>query len=380
MKLFNEDHEQFRDMVRKFVDKEVIPNRNEWEKNREIPREFWKKLGELGCLGFAYDEKYGGMNLDFIYSVVLTEELTRSRCGGLDAAVACHNDMASTYINLAGTDEQKEKYLPRCITGDAVCGIGVTEPNTGSDVAAIRLTAVRDGDDYILNGQKTFITNGYCGDLIVTAAKTDTNAKPPHRGISLFIVEKGTPGFSSNKLEKMGCHATDTAELFYDDCRVPAANLLGEEGSGFKTTMTNFQKERLIATVMAMGYCDVMIQDTIAYTKERTAFGQPISQFQVNKHKIVEMAAEAEMAKIFTYHIAQEYIEGRDMMKEISMAKYLTSDLANKIAYQCVQLHGGYGYMDEYQISRDYTNVRAHTITGGTNEIMKEIVADRLGL
>lgn len=380
MKLFSEDHDQFRDMVKKFVANEIAPNAQEWENKREIPRELWKKLGDVGCLGFCYDEKYGGMNLDIIYSVVLEEELTRSRCGGLDAAIAVHNDMASTYINLVGTEAQKEKYLPLLISGDAVCGIGVTEPSAGSDVSGLRLSAVKDGDAYILNGQKTFITNGYYGDIIVTAAKTDPKANPPHRGISLFIVEKDTPGFTARKLEKMGCHASDTAELFYEDCRVPAESLLGEEGSGFKTIMRNFQRERIISAIMAIAYCGLMIEDTIIYAKDRTAFGKPISSFQVNKHRLVEIASETEMSKTFAYHICQEYVEGRDMIKEISMLKYMTADLVNKVANQCVQLHGGYGYMYEYPICRDYTNVRVHPFAGGTNEIMKEIIADKMGL
>jgi acyl-CoA dehydrogenase len=380
MKIFHEEHDQFRDMVKKFVANEITPNAAAWEKNRQIPRELWKKLGELGCLGFSYDEAYGGMNLDFIYSVVLIEELARSRCGGLDAAVAAHNDMSTTYLNLAGTHEQKMKYLVPCTTGDAVCAIAVTEPNAGSDVAAIRLAAVRDGDDYILNGQKTFITNGYYGDILITVAKTDTKVQPGHRGISLFIVEKGMPGFSANKLEKMGGNASDVAELFFEDCRVPAANRLGQEGTGFGTIMKNFQKERLIAVVSYLAACEQMIEDTIAYAKERTAFGVPISTFQVNKHKIVEMATETEMAKVFVYHICQEYVSGQDMTKEISMAKYVVGELVNKVAYQCVQLHGGYGYMKEYPICQAYTDVRVHSIAGGTTEIMKEIVAGRLGL
>ena len=260
MKLFNEDHNQFRDTVRKFVANEITPHAAEWEADRRIPKELWKKLGELGCLGFSYDEEYGGMNLDFIYSVVLIEELARSRCGGLDAAVAAHNDMSTTYINLAGTHDQKMKYLPPCTTGEKVCAIGVTEPNAGSDVAAVRLTAVNDGDHYILNGQKTFITNGYYGDIVITAAKTDTKVEPAYRGISLFIVEKGMAGFSANKLEKMGGHASDTAELFYDDCRVPAENLLGEEGTGFGTIMKGL---KLIHTTSRIGYRVEITRDDI---------------------------------------------------------------------------------------------------------------------
>ena len=381
MQLFNDDHHQFRETVRKFVAGEITPHGAEWEKNGAIPKDLWRKMGELGFLGFCYDEVYGGLNLDAAYSVVLAEELTRSRCGGVEVAVSVHNDMSTTYLDLLGTNEQKTKFLTPCIKGEAVCAIAVTEPDAGTDVAAIRTTAIRDGNDYVINGQKTFISNGHSADIIIVAAKTDPKCAEAYKGISLLVVEKGANGFTAGrKLEKMGSHACDTAELFFEDCRVPAENLLGEPGSGFKAIMQNFQKERLIAAVMSTAYCEQMISDTISYVKERKVFGRPVGSFQVNKHKLVEMASETEMAKVFVYHCCQGFIAGRDMIKEISMAKYLAGELVNRVAYQCVQLHGGYGYMQEYPICKAYTNVRLHAIAGGTTEIMKEVIASKIGL
>lgn len=381
MTFFDQDHLQFRETVRKFVAKEITPHSAEWESKREIPKELWKKMGSLGFLGFCYDEEYGGLGLNAIYSLILAEELSKSRCGGVEVAVAVHNDMSTTYLDLLGSHEQKTTYLTPCIRGESICAIAITEPDAGSDVAALRTNAVKEGDHYVINGQKTFITNGYYGDVIIVAAKTDRRPNIPYGGISLFIVEKGMPGFvSSKKIEKMGMHASDTGELFFEDCQVPAGNLLGKEGAGFKAIMKNFQKERLMAAIMSIAHCEQMISDTIAYTKERTAFGTPINSFQANRFRIVEMASETEMAKVFAYHCCQEFVAGHDVVKKVSMAKYLAGELANKIAYRCTQLYGGYGYMKEYPICGAYTNVRLHTIAGGTTEIMKEIIASKIGL
>jgi len=380
MNLFNEDHTRFRDVVREFVAKEITPHAAKWEKNREIPRELWEKMGEMGFLGFCYDQEYGGRNLDALYSVTLIEELTKSRCGGIEVAVGVHNDMSSTYLNLLGTHEQKKKYLTPCINGRAICAIAITEPDAGSDVAGIRTTAVKDGDSYVLNGQKTYITNGYYADIIITAAKTDLDAEPAHKGISLFAVEKGTPGLSASKLEKMGAHASDTAELFYQDCRVPAENLLGKEGSGFKALMKNLQKERLIGAVMSVAYCNQIIDDTIAFAKERLITKPHFSYYQASRNRLVEMASETEMAKAFVHHCCQEFVGGHDIIKEVSMAKYLAGELVNRVACDCAQFFGSYGYMNDYPISNAYTNVRLHTIAGGTTEIMKEIIASKIGL
>jgi acyl-CoA dehydrogenase len=379
--IFSKEHNIFRRQVSQFVEKEVMPHVERWEEEGRIPRELWYRMGELGFLGLCYEPKYGGAGADHLFSVVLAQELSRSRCSGLTAAVTVHNDMSTTYIDLLGTHEQKERFLTPCTTGEAICCIAITEPHCGSDVASIRTLARKEGESYVINGQKTFITNGYYADILVVAAKTDPHPKDPHGAISLFVVEKDSPGFSrGRKLRKMGNHSSDTAELFFEDCRVPAFNLLGSEGEGFRAIMVNFQKERLIAAVSAVTACEVMLEDTIVYCRERKAFGRPVSSFQVNAHKIVEMATRIEMARLFVLHCCEAFNRGENVVKEISMAKYYTSELANQVAYHCVQLHGGYGYMWEYPICRAYMDVRMLTIAGGTSEIMKEIIRRNMGI
>jgi acyl-CoA dehydrogenase len=379
--LFREEHEIFRRSLRSFLEKEAIPYQDEWRKNRRIPREIWHKMGEQGFIGYWLDEKYGGAGADFIYSVVLIEELHRSGAWGLATAIGVHNDITMPYIEMLGTEEQKVRWLPKCCRGECIAAIGMTEPGAGSDLQAIRTAAVRDGDDYVINGQKTFITNGYYGDLIVLAVKTDPKAQPPHKGVSLIVVENGTPGFiKGRKLEKMGLHSSDTAELFFEDCRVPAGNLLGKEGDGFVPMMRNLQQERLVGALGAILSAEHMLEITIEYCKSRTVFGRPISRHQHNAFKIVEMATEIEMAKDFTYHLVGDHLERKDITKKVSMAKWYNSELANRVAYQCVQLHGGYGYMEEYQICRDALDVRMGSIAAGTTEVMKMIVARMMGL
>lgn len=379
--LFREEHEIFRRSLRGFLEKEAKPHQDEWRKNRQIPREIWRKMGEQGFIGYWLDEKYGGAAADFLYSVVLIEELHRSGAWGLATAVGVHNDITMPYIEMLGTEGQKLRWLPKCCRGDSIAAIGMTEPGAGSDLQAIRTTAVRDGDDYVVNGQKTFITNGYYCDLIVLAVKTDSRIQPPHKGVSLIVVEDGTPGFiKSRKLEKMGLHSSDTAELFFEDCRVPAANLLGKEGDGFVPMMRNLQQERLVGALGGILSAEHMLEITIEYCKTRTVFGRPISRHQHNAFKIVEMATEIEMAKDFTYHLVADHLERRDITKKVSMAKWFNSELANRVAYQCVQLHGGYGYMDEYPICREALDVRMGSIAAGTTEVMKMIVARMMGL
>lgn len=379
MRLFNEQHNEFRQKVRTFVEKEINPHAGEWERNREIPRALWKKMGDAGFLGFWYEREYGGQNLDVAYSVILAEELGRSDCSGLTVAISVHNDMASSYLGLFGTHEQKIKYLTPCIRGDAICAIAVTEPDTGSDVATIGTTAVRDGNHYVLNGQKTYTTNGYYGDIVVTAAKTDKLITPPFKGISLFIVERETKGFSASKLEKMGIPASDTAELVYEDCRIPAENLIGSEGSGFKYIMKCFQRERLISAVMSVAYCEKAIEATVDFCRNNSVSGSSLISFQANKHKLVEMISELEMAKVFTYDCCQEYMAGNDVIKEISMAKYLTGQLVNRVARDCMGLQGEYGYLRNNVVCKIFTDGRLNTIAGGTTEIMKEIIGNKLG-
>jgi acyl-CoA dehydrogenase len=381
VQFFREEHEIFRRSLKSFLEKEVKPHQEEWRKSRRIPRDVWRKMGDQGFIGYWLDEKYGGVGADFVYSVVLTEELHRSGAWGLAAAMGVHNDIALPYIDMLGTEEQKVRWLPKCCTGESILAIGMTEPGAGSDLQAIRTHAVRDGDEYIINGQKTFITNGYYCDLIVLAVKTDPQARPPYKGVSLIAVENGTPGFiKSRKLEKMGLHSSDTAELFFEDCRVPATNLLGREGDGFVPMMRNLQQERLVSCLGALLSAERMLEITMEYCKARHVFGKPISRHQHNAFKIVEMATEVEMAKDFTYHLVQDHLEKKDITKKASMAKWHNAELANQVAYHCVQLHGGYGYMEEYEICRDALDVRMGSIAAGTTEVMKTIIARLLGL
>jgi len=381
VQFFREEHEIFRRSLRGFMEKEVKPHLDEWRKNRQLPRDIWRKMGEQGFIGYWLEEKYGGAGADFIYSVVLIEEMHRCGAWGLATAIGVHNDIVMPYIEMLGTEEQKTHWLPKCCTGEFIAAIGMTEPGAGSDLQAIRTSATRDGDTYVINGQKTFITNGYYCDLIVLAVKTDPHAQPPYKGVSLIVVEDGTPGFvKSRKLEKMGLHSSDTAELFFEDCRVPVTNLLGREGDGFVPMMRNLQQERLVSCLGAILSAEHMLEITIEYCKARTVFGKPISKHQHNAFKIVEMATEIEMARDFTYLLVLEHLERKDITKKVSMAKWYNAELANRVAYECVQLHGGYGYMEEYEICRDALDVRMGSIAAGTTEVMKAIIARMMGL
>ncbi len=381
MNIFSDEHQQFRNTVREFVQQEIQPYAGKWEAERGVPRELWKKMGNMGFLGMCYPKEYGGRELDDIYAVVLLEELANSDCSGLAQTVAVHNEMTSTYLAHFGTGEQKKKYLQPCTTGDAVCAVAVSEPDAGSDVSAIRTQAIKNGSSYILNGRKIYITNGYYGDVIITAAKTDPNAVPGYKGISLFIVEKGTRGFIvEKKLEKLGTHASDTAELVYDNCSIPAENLLGSQNGGFKCIMACFQRERLMATVVAAACSERMVRETIRHVTTLMVAGNPFSSFQFVKHRVAEMASEVEMAKAFVYHCCEEYMAGRDMIKEISMAKYLVGELSQRVARGCLQLYGGDACMDSSAICKMHADARLNTIAGGTSEIMKEIIAGKIGL
>jgi len=376
--LFNSDHEAFRDQVRRFVREEADPHAEEWNAIGILPRWLWRKLGGLGFLGMNYEERYGGSNGGFLYAIVLAEELTRSRVRGLSFAVLDHTDMSSNYI-LHGNQELRDLYLPKCVSGEAICGLGLTEPGGGSDVAAIRTAAVRDGDDYVINGQKVFITNGIAADIIIVVARTDLNASRPHNGISLFAVPTSTPGFRRGApLKKIGNFASDTAELFFDNMRVPAANLVGEEHKGFKLVMADLGQERLISCAIYLSACEEVLHTTTEYTRQRKVFGKAVRDFQVNAHKLAELYTEASLAKVFYYDVLRRFLCGERVVKETSMIKYFASDLANKIAYACLSLHGGWGYMTEYRISQWFTDVRLFNIGAGTSEIMKEIVAKEL--
>lgn len=375
----NEDHEIFRKSLRKFLEKEAYPFYEQWEEDRIIPRSFWTKMGEQGFLCPNIEEKYGGSGVDWGFSVVINEELEKVGTGLI--GIGLHNDIVVPYINSYGTEEQKQRWLPKCVTGEIITAIAMTEPGTGSDLANIKTTAKLDGDYYIVNGQKTFITNGIQSDLVVVAVKTDPTAVPKHKGVSLLVIERGTTGFSrGRKLNKVGLHSQDTAELIFEDCRVPKENLLGEEGKGFLYLMEKLQQERLLVAIGAQTASEVMLQMTIDYVKSREAFGKPISSFQNTQFKIVEMATEIQMSRTFLDQLIAEHIEGHDVVTKVSMAKWKLTENARKIAVECMQLHGGYGYMEEYEIARRFRDIPVAGIYAGTNEIMKTIIAKNLGL
>ena len=335
-------------------------------------------MGEQGFLCMDVPEKYGGLGADFLYSVILSEELIRTRHAGLAAPL--HSDVVVPYITAYGSEELKHKYLPGCIAGEIITAVGMTEPNTGSDLASIRTTAREDGDHVIINGQKTFISNGIVCDLIVLAAKDPTEANP-HQAISLYLVEAGTPGFEKGrKLKKIGWHSQDTAELYFNDCRIPKSNRLGEKGAGFIMLMQKLQQERLMVCISAVVAAEFMLEMTIKYCKERTVFGRPISKFQNSQFRIVEMATESKLGRTFVDKLVVDHMEGKSIIVEVSMAKYWTTEMAMRVADGCLQLHGGYGYCEEYPIARAWRDMRVMQIFAGTNEIMKVIAAKFMGL
>lgn len=382
MKIFTEEHERFRAFVRAFVDREIAPHTDRWEADGQIPKSVWLRMGELGLLGVEYDEKYGGGGADFMTTVVLAEELARSRSCSLAMAVGVHTDMASPHLYYTGNEALKGKHLPTICRGEKICALAVTEPGGGSDVAAIRTRARREGDRYVLNGSKMFITNALQADLYFVAARIEGgDAERRHQGISMFLVERDSPGFTvGRKLDKMGMRASDTAELSLQEVPVPAEHLLGSEGKGFYEVMRIFQRERLIAGVHCVASAERALEDTIAYARERHAFGGPLSEKQVIRHKLADMATLIEAGRWLTYAACLKFQSGEDVVKEISMVKLFTGEMANRVAYEAVQIHGGYGYMREYPVERYYRDVRLFTIGGGTSEIMKDIIAKKLDL
>ncbi|MGM7702562.1 acyl-CoA dehydrogenase family protein [Pseudalkalibacillus sp. Hm43] len=374
-----EEHHIFREAFRKFLQKEAYPFYDQWEEDRVIPRSFWEKMGENGFLCPWVDEKYGGLNADFAYSVVLLEEM--ERVGSSLVGIGLHNDIVTPYIEEYGSEEQKQRWLPKCISGEFITAIAMTEPSAGSDLAGIRMTAVKEGDHYVLNGEKTFITNGIHADLVVVVCKTDPKATPPHKGISLIVVDRDTPGFSrGKKLNKVGLHSQDTAELIFEDAKVPVENILGEEGKGFYYLMQQLQQERLIVAIEAVTAAEVMLKQTIQYVKSRDAFGKKISDFQTVQFRLAEMATEVEIGRTFLDDLIEKHINKENVVKKVSMAKYWTTEMARKVATECMQLHGGYGYMEEYEIARRYRDIPVASIYAGTNEIMKTIIVKELGL
>ena len=379
--IFTQDHDEFRDMVRAFIAKEIAPYHEQWERDGMVSRDVWLAAGRAGLLGIHIDEKYGGGgDPDYRYYVVLNEELARAAASG--PMFVLHNDMIGPYLDRLCTPEQRERWFPGYCSGELIAAIAMTEPGAGSDLQGIRSTAIRDGDHYVLNGQKTFISNGQLGDIVIVVARTDPDPRTAgHRGISLLVVERGMPGFSRGRnLDKLGMHAQDTSELFFTDVRVPVANLLGEEGGGFVALMQNLPRERVTIGVTALAIAEQALADTIAYCKERNAFGQPIGRFQHSKFLLAEMATEIAVAREFTDRAITEHCADRLSTEEASMVKWWNTELCNRVTDRCVQLHGGYGYMREYRVGRFWADSRVQSIFGGTTEIQKEIIARSLGL
>jgi len=374
---FDDEHRMFRDSVRTFVEREIVPYHEQWEKEGVVPRELWKTAGDHGFLCLQVPEAYGGVGLnDFRFNMIVIEELVRVGASGPGFTV--HGDIVTPYISNYGSEGQKRKYLPKMVAGECIGAIAMTEPNTGSDLAAVRTTAIRDGDHYVLNGQKTFITNGLLNDLIIVVAKTDPKAG--HAGVSLILLERGTEGYErSKKLEKLGMHAQDTSEAFFKDVKVPAENLLGQEGCGFLYLMQQLPQERLAVAVGAVMACEKALEVTIQYCKDRTAFGRPIGKFQHNRFKLAEMKTEIEIGRIFVNHCVLLHNAGELNAEKAAMAKWWTSELQKRVTDQCLQLHGGYGYMKEYFISKAFIDSRIQTIYAGTTEIMKEIIGRGMG-
>ncbi|MDF1565500.1 MAG: acyl-CoA dehydrogenase family protein [Deltaproteobacteria bacterium] len=376
--MFTEEHQLFRKTVRTFCEKELAPHTDEWDKAGLFPREVFQRAGELGLLGINKGEDVGGAGLDYWYTVAYAESLAYSRNAGVNMALMVQSDMATPIIDEIGSDEVKQEFLAPAIAGEKIAALGVTEPGVGSDVANLATTARKDGDDYVINGQKTFITNGTRADFITLAVRTGEEG---FGGISFVVVPTDVKGYSvSRKLEKMGNLASDTAEIFFDDVRIPQRYRLGDENAGFYHIMTNFQGERLIAAITAVSGMELMIRDAIAYGFERKAFGRPIVKFQVWRHRFAELLTQVEAARQLTYYACDKFDRGEMATKEISMAKLYAGDLIQKVAYECQQFHGGYGYVMDYDIARAFRDVRLITIGGGTSEVMKEILSKLEGM
>lgn len=374
-----EEHDIFRRSLRTFLEQEAAPFIKQWEEEKEVPRSFWKKMGKHGFLSPQVSEKYGGYDADFGFAVVVSEELDRVNVGLV--GISLHNDIVIPYIETYGTEEQKKRWLPGTISGDLISAIAMTEPGAGSDLAAIKTKAIKDGNHYVLNGEKTFITNGKTADIVVVVCKTDPQASPPHKGISLLVAEAGTPGFiKGKKLNKLGQHLNDTCELIFEDARIPVQNLLGEEGKGFYYLMEKLQQERLLVAIQSMASAELMLEKTIEFVEQREAFGKRISQFQNTQFKLAEMKSEIEIGRTFVDKLIEAHINNTKIATEVAMAKWWTTDLVKKVSANCLQLHGGYGYMEEYEIARRYRDVAVSSIYAGSNEIMKMIIAKNMGL
>ena len=377
-RIFESDHEAFRDTVRTFCEKEIAPHHDQWEKDSIVPRDVWTKAGELGLLGFMMPEEHGGGGVDdFRYNAILTEEITRIGASGIGFVI--QTDLVSGYLLSLATEEQKARWFPTFCSGEMITAIAMTEPGTGSDLQGIKTTAVLDGDEYVINGSKTFITNGINADFVIVVCQTDASAGA--LGFSLIAVERGAEGFERGRnLDKIGLKAQDTAELFFDNVRVPATNILGEPGKGFIYLMEKLPQERLSISVVAAAASRRMIDMTLEYVKERKAFGKPIGSFQNSRFTLAELETEAQIAQVFVDESITRLNEKTLTVEDAAMGKWWTTELQKKVADQCLQLHGGYGYMSEYPISKAYLDTRIQTIYGGTTEIMKEIVGRGLGI
>ena len=370
---FTEEHELFRKSFQEFLKKEVVPHIDKWEKSGTIERFIWKKFGEMGYFGINYPEQYGGLNLDLFYTVIFLEELQKINSGGFAAAMWAHSYLAMTHLVTEGSEEIKKKYLEPSIAGEKIGCLCITEPFGGSDVAGMKSTAVKKGDKYILNGSKTFITNGVYSDYLVVAAKT--NPEKGGKGMSIFVVDRDTPGISATKLDKLGWRASDTAEIAFDNVEIPEGNLMGEENLGFNYIMQHFALERLIMGVNAHARAEYALDYAINYMSERSAFGKTIDKFQALRHSVAQMASEVEMCKEFNYSIVKRMIDGVYVVKEASMSKLLSTKIADEVIYNCLQLLGGYGYIEDYPLARMLRDSRLGPIGGGTSEILREIIA-----
>jgi acyl-CoA dehydrogenase len=373
--LFNEEHEIFRDSVRRFLAQECAPHHDRWEEQGNVDREIWNRAGEQGLLCPTVPEEFGGPGTDFLYNVIVDEEISRAGLSGIGWGL--HSDIVAPYLVNYGSAHLKEKYLPRMVSGELISAIAMTEPGAGSDLQSVKTTAVLDGNDYVINGSKTFITNGYLSDVVIVVAKTDPAAGA--KGTSLIMVEAGMPGFTKGrKLKKVGMKAQDTAELFFEDVRVPKENLIGEEGMGFIYLMQELPQERLSVAVNAVAATEAVLEATVAYVKERKAFGKPVASFQNTQFKLAEMDAELSAMRVFIDRCIELHLQGKLDVPTAAKTKLLSTDLQCKITDECVQLHGGYGYMWEYPVARAWADSRVQRIYAGTNEVMKLIISRAL--
>jgi len=370
---FTEEHNMFREGLQSFLKQEVVPHIDKWEKEGKIDRPIWKKFGEMGYFGINYPEAYGGLNLDIFYTVIFLEELQKINSGGFAAAMWAHAYLAMTHLNAEGSEEIKASYLKDSINGDKIGCLCISEPFGGSDVGALRTTAVLDGDDYVINGSKTFITNGVYSDYLIVIAKMDIEDNPKSMGV--FLVDRDTPGVSASKLDKLGWRASDTGEIAFDNVQIPASHLMGESGNGFYYVMQHFALERLIMGVNAHARAEYAIAYTKQYMSERIAFGKSIDKFQALRHRLAEMAADVDMIKTYNYTVARELQRGTYVVKEACMSKLNSTKVADEVITNCLQFLGGYGYMEEYPLARMFRDSRLGPIGGGTSEILKEIIA-----